>query len=335
MNSFLVEAITQGEVLKECLDFYTNGQNNPLDDVLSIFNSKPYQRVLLSGMGSSLYAAYSVADYLVSNGVPTVVHNAFELSRYFLDLVTNDTLLVVISQSGKTKEVLDLVAKTKDTTTVVGVVNMEDSLLAQQVHLPVWIKAGFETQITNKSYLNSLAVLILFSAILTGGYDQELVSTLYQLADWIDSYLKNIHTSLPPQEVFVAGLTNIDLLANGPSISSALQACLGFREGPKIITCTSNCADYAHGWDKSASPGYVGVIHAPVYQSNSVEARMVKSFVEKGAKIIILTETEVPSTDSIFVINHPSVPERMASLPQIVITSTLMGWLMGEKSDRE
>ena len=39
MNSFLVEAITQGEVLKECLDFYTNAQHTPLDDVLSIFQS--------------------------------------------------------------------------------------------------------------------------------------------------------------------------------------------------------------------------------------------------------------------------------------------------------
>lgn len=335
MNSFLREAIHQGEVLKEFLDYYTKQEPNRLAEIVALFKEKRYKRVVLSGMGSSYYAAFSVADYLVQNRIPCVVLNSYEVSRFQMGMITPETLLVVISQSGKTYEVLELVEKAKKITTVVGMVNKEDSLLAQQTELHLWIKAGLETQITNKSYLCTLALLNLLAAQLVGDSQDQTAPILYELAEWIDRYLKALEERMPSQEKFVQGITNIDLMGNGPSYGAAYQAGLIFREGPKIISTTSNTADYAHGWNKSVKPGYVGVIHSPFFSSDSVDARMAESLISKGGKVILLTSSQCEESDSLFVVRHPEVPERLATLPQIIITSSLMGWLMGEKSDRE
>lgn len=335
MNSFLREAIHQGEVLHEFLDYYTQQEPTPLTEVVRFFKEKRFHQVLLAGMGSSYYAAFSVADYLVQNCVPCIVLNAFEVSRYQIGLVTPDTLLVVISQSGKTKEVLELVEKAKKITSVVAMVNKEDSLLALQTNFHLWIKAGVETQITNKSYLCTLALLNLLAAKLVADPQDKTIPVLYELSDWIDNYLKTIEQHLPVMADFVQGITNIDLLGNGPSFAAALQAGLNYREGPKIISTASNTADYAHGWDKSARPGYVGVLHSPTFYDDSVDARMMQSLLNKGAKVILITSSEVKSTGSLFVVRHPAVPERLATLPQIIITTSLMGWLMGARSDRE
>jgi hypothetical protein len=62
---------------------------------------------------------------------------------------------------------------------------------------------------------------------------------------------------------------------------------------------------------------------------------MLDSLINKGAKVILITSSMVESSGSLFVIRHPEVPERLATLPQIVVTTSLMGWLMGAKSDRE
>jgi len=336
MNSYLVEALHQGEVLKECLNYYTQNTDNPLNKIISLYKKNKFRKIVLSGMGSSYYAAFSVVGYLLQNDIPCSVVNSFELSRHQMGLITPDTLLVTISQSGKSLEVLELVEKAKKITSVIAFVNKEDSQLAQQSHHNVWLKAGLETQITNKSYVCTLAVLNLFASMLVEDPKDSTIEKIYQLADWADQYLKSIEKHMPELNNFVQPINSIDLMGDGPSYGSALQAGLTYREGPKIVSTASSTADYVHGWNKSIAPGYVGIIHAPVYRDDSVDAKALNNFVSNDAKVVLLTSSQVNiDKKQVFVIKHPDMPDRLATIPQIVISTTLMGWLMGEKSDRE
>jgi glutamine---fructose-6-phosphate transaminase (isomerizing) len=334
MNSFLIEAVHQGQALKSCLDYYAHQGETELDGIVRLYRENNCSKVVLSGMGSSYYAAFSICDRMVKNKISTIVLTAYELAHYQLDLLTPDTLLVVISQSGKTKEGLELVEKARDRAQIVAMVNKEDSLLADAVEHRLWIKAGLETQITNKSFVNTVALLNLLAAKLEGDYQQTL-NQLYGLSEWIDQYMQNMESNLIPQTDFVNGLNKIDLLADGPSYGAAMQGGLVFREGPKIFSTACTTADYAHGWDKAAQPGLVAVIHTPNYTLGTVDEKMIKSLTSKGARVILITAQSVPQMDVVNVVCHPSVPEPLAVIPQIIITSTLMGWLMGEKSDRE
>jgi glucosamine--fructose-6-phosphate aminotransferase (isomerizing) len=340
MNGFLEEVVTEGKVLKALLDYHR--AENPTKKVADLFRTAKYKRILFAGMGSSFYAPYTVVDYLISKGIPSIVLNAFEASRYQFGMVSGETLLVAISQSGKSKEVMELIRKSRGHTNIVGIVNKEDSLLALEAEYPVFMKAGPENFISNKSFMATLAVCILLAADIVGELDDRVYQPLYELADWMDKYLTNIESNTVPLIKFIEGATNIDFLANGPSISTSMEAGLTFREGPHITTAALNTADYAHGWDRSVKEGYVGVISAPGYDPKAldpalpnlltVEARMIDSIHERGGKVVLITDSNIASTDKLFVIKHPQVPERMASLAQTVPCNCMMGWMMGDRS---
>ena len=337
MNSYLREAVHQGEALKECLDFYKDNKNNPLIEVVDLFHKNKFKKIIITGMGSSYYAAFSVMGLLNENDIPCIVLNSFELSRYQMGLVTPDTLVIAISQSGKSAEVLELVEKAKKITSVVAIVNKEDSMLAEQGHFKVWMKAGVETQITNKSYLCTLAVLNLLVSLLITGSTSPAIDDLYELADWVNQYMGSMEEHLPPQIKFVDSARAVDLVGDGPSYSSALQAGLTFREGPTKNSTASSIADYGHGWYRSiTTEDYFGVMLVPNYCCDPVDEKVMGKFLEKDSKVILITASSLSfDTDNVFVIQHPDVPGNLATIPQIVIATTLMGWLMGEKSDRE
>ncbi len=190
MNGFLEEVVTEGKVLKELLDYHK--AENPTKKVAALFKAKKLKRILFAGMGSSFYAPYTVVDYLVSKGIPSGVLNAYEASRYQFGMVTADTLLVTISQSGKSKEVMELIHKARGKTNIVGIVNKEDSLLAKEAEYPIFMKAGAENYISNKSFMSTLAVCNLLAADIVGELNEDLYKSLYKLAEWMEEYLLNI-----------------------------------------------------------------------------------------------------------------------------------------------
>lgn len=330
MNAFVEEVMTQGTVLTECLDKHLKGPNAALTEVTSLIRSARYHRILFVGMGSSLAAAPTVADVLSAGGLPSVVLNAYEAGRYQMGQITADTLLVAVSQSGASAEVLDVVRKAKGRTTVVGVVNQEGSPLAKEADIPVFLHAGNEAAISNKSYLNTLAVLNILAAAMLGRLNDDLTSKLYETANWVGAALRQPASPVNAMKSFVQGSLSFDFLAVGPSLSTAAQAALIFREGPRLAAAAVDCADFAHGWKDSARPGYVAVMLDPLGDRGSVQAAMTAEIISKGGKVILLTGAHgVEGNQSLLVVPHPALPEHLAPLVQIIPLDLLMGQLMG------
>lgn len=330
MNAFLEEVATQGKVLRGCLDKYLKEENQSLNEVVKVFNEKKFKKILFVGMGSSFYAPYTVVDYLTNKGVPPLVLNGYEASRYQFGHVTSDTLVVAISQSGKSKEVIELVQKAKKITTVVGIFNKEGSLLDKESDYRLLIHAGDEKYISNKSYLCTLAVLNILAAALVNELDDDFKKQLYVAADWITDFLDKSKDNTDPIYDFTKDSTSYDFIANGPSISTAMQSGLIYREGPNVTTSAINCADYAHGWDRSVKPGYTGIMLDPYFKEDSVEVRMVNTIIEMGGKVLLITGADVESNDDMLVVKHPVLFERIVPMLQIIPCDTLMGWMLGE-----
>lgn len=71
------------------------------------------KRVIFTGMGSSLYAVDSVRSYLTGHGILALSFSSFELSRFQFGQVDESTLIVAVSQSGNSMEVVELAEKAK------------------------------------------------------------------------------------------------------------------------------------------------------------------------------------------------------------------------------
>ncbi|MTI94682.1 MAG: SIS domain-containing protein [Firmicutes bacterium] len=335
MNPFVQEMLTQGEVMRECIKQYNSENINnqeALDKIKLLFQSDRYNRIIFAGMGSSYYAPYSVAGYLTSQGIPAIVSNAYELCHHQFELLSEDTLLVVVSQSGASPEVVELIEKAKARTTVVGIVNQPTSPVAARVDISLFMHSGYEAHISSKSYLCTLVVLQMLALHLTGGVKAQHTKLFEEIADWVSDYLARFTDDTPALGDFLNGTTSYDFLASGAAMSSARQAALIFREGPCVTATAVEISDFSHGWDLSVSPGYTAFIFDSDGKKDSIEEKMRNHIIDKGGKVVLITSASVQSTESLMVIKHPKVQEDWAPMLQIIPCNTIMGWLMGAES---
>jgi fructoselysine-6-P-deglycase FrlB-like protein len=329
MNVFIDEVRTQGTVLSGCFEYYFGAGRAALESVVTEFKTKKFGRILFVGMGSSFYAPHCVTDYLSGKGIPATVLSGFDASRFNYAQISSDTLVVCISQSGKSWEVVELAKKAREKTTVVGIFNREDSLLSEAVAHRLPILAGEERLISNKSYLCTQAVLNLFAHALTGELDGTFRQECLETAEWITEWLADYKEKTQPMFDFSKSSTIYDFFADGPSLSTARQAGLIYREGPKVYSGANEAADYAHGWNKCAKAGYCGLLLSPAFEGEA-EKRMVDFVIAEGGKMILLTAAEPAAKNGLYVQKLHKVRSSLMPLLEIIPLNTLMGLMLGE-----
>jgi len=178
MNPFLGEAVTEGTALRELADGYAAADGLAIKAAGGMFRRAGYRRLAFAGMGSSYCAPLAIIDHLATHGIPAIAPTAQRLTENRAALITADTLVVAISKSGTTQEILDLVDGIGLQAGLIALVNQPDSVLAGRCQVVLPMRAGRETQIASKSFLCTLAVLNLLAAELTGMPATEMVGQL-------------------------------------------------------------------------------------------------------------------------------------------------------------
>ena len=105
-------------------------------------------------MGSSCFVSQAAAIMMTAYNIPAFAINAGELLHFQSSVLTERTLLVAISQSGESYEVIELLKQLGERhhsrLTVVGVTNESGSSLAAMATLSLLCKAGREEMTSTK-----------------------------------------------------------------------------------------------------------------------------------------------------------------------------------------
>lgn len=329
-NAFTEEALLQGTKLRGCLDRYFGGEVAGLAAIREMAQNGRIQRVVLAGMGSSYYSAFSVTAYLTGKGIPAVALNAFDAARYQWDLVDDKTLVIGISQSGKSWELADFFKALAGRATIVGICNKEESLLNQNSDIKLPMFADAEVFFANRSFMHSLAILNIVAHTIAGDDIAALKAELYAFVDWLERLIQNRDEMIAPLAAMVKGSDMFDMLADGPSMAAAMQGGIILREGPAARSATIMLADYAHDWILSVNPAYTEFLCVPEF-TEEVEVRMYRRIMEKGGRAIVITENEnVEPNDKTAVFVHPKCRESLACLYQIAVINFTMASMLGE-----
>ncbi len=95
-------------------------------------------RVVVSGMGKSGHIAGKVAATLASTGTPAQFVHPAEASHGDMGAITADDVVLLMSNSGETKEIGDLIAHTRRyQIPLIGVASRPDSLLIRSSDIPL------------------------------------------------------------------------------------------------------------------------------------------------------------------------------------------------------
>ncbi len=123
------------------------------------------ERVIIVGCGSAFYAG-QVGEYLFEElaGIPVEVELASEF-RYRKPIITKNTAVLAVSQSGETADTLEAIreAKRKQALTL-GIVNAVGSSIARETDAGVYNHAGPEIGVAStKAFVSQLVVLTLMA----------------------------------------------------------------------------------------------------------------------------------------------------------------------------
>src|ERR1035437_6791132 len=110
-------AIVEGEYLRDIIHqpqalentLATLETSKPLQDVAARLNKGKFQRVVLTGMGSSFHALHPLNLELISHGFTALMVETSELVHYKNRFFDPKTLIIAVSQSGRSAEMVRLV----------------------------------------------------------------------------------------------------------------------------------------------------------------------------------------------------------------------------------
>jgi glucosamine--fructose-6-phosphate aminotransferase (isomerizing) len=205
--------------------------------------------VRMVGHGSSDNAAsYGVYAFGILAGL-TAVRDSISLTVYYgakLDL--RGSIVVALSQSGQTPDVLEYVLRARrDGAFTIAVTNDPESDIAHAADAVLPLCAGVEHAVAaTKTYVNTLASLALLAAML-GGRGDEIAAELEAVAEELDRSMPQLERQAASIAVPFASVGRMFVIGRGPQFATAREIALKLLETCQIAAEPLTATDLAHG----------------------------------------------------------------------------------------
>jgi glucosamine--fructose-6-phosphate aminotransferase (isomerizing) len=148
-GAYLRDILNQPRALEETLAGLEVSQ--PLDQLAVRLQEGEFETVVLTGMGSSFHALHPLNLELIDRGFTAMMVETSELLHYQNRLFDPKTLIVAVSQSGRSAEVVRLLEMNGGRSAVIAVTNTPASPLAKQADATILSRAGEEFSVSCKT----------------------------------------------------------------------------------------------------------------------------------------------------------------------------------------
>ena len=211
---------------------------------------KKTKRVVFVGCGTAghacLFGQYLFSSLLEKN-CNFVVASEF---NSFINSFDKNTLVIAISQSGETIDVIESVKKAKEKKIkVVSLVNVMGSTLTRISDEVLMINAGPEKCVlATKSYLNQMS-LLLFLCYTILNQENKIKKELNSLSKQIASLLKNKNFHLEIKEIakYLKKSEHLYIIGRGFNYPTALETALKIKEGTYLHSEAFAGGELKHG----------------------------------------------------------------------------------------
>src|SRR5699024_8925991 len=122
---------------------------------------KPF--ILFTGMGASYFACHVPYNYLVINGEKSSLCETSELVYYQYQNIPEDSLIVMVSQSGESVELKKMLNKIPKGSRVLTVTNNSVSTIGQHSHYIINLNINSDQGVAINTYISSILALLIFA----------------------------------------------------------------------------------------------------------------------------------------------------------------------------
>ncbi|GAA6203713.1 MULTISPECIES: glucosamine-6-phosphate deaminase NagB-II [Thalassotalea] len=247
--------------------------------------------VMIIGRGSSDHAGV-FGKYLIEieAGIPTFAAAPSVSSVYGKQLKLEQALVIVISQSGRSPDIIAQAEMAKKAGAYcVALVNDETSPLKDIVDEVLPLKAGAEISVAaTKSYLATLSALLQLTAYWTE--NNELISAL----DTLPSAMQTIIDSAPQlTSQSIDGVKNMVVLGRGLGYAITKEMALKLKEVSSIHAEAFSSAEFLHGPVTLVEQG-LAILNCEVNdESAQSHQEQINEMTERGADLVHLRQTDL------------------------------------------
>ena len=320
MNKFLEEIFEQPGSIEKMLAYYSGPEGiNSLEKVKSTINERTIEQIIFTGMGSSYFISHAASTLFNELKIYSYALNASELLHYNLSLLDRKTMLVCVSQSGESFEILEILNKLPSNVYCIGITNEEDSTLARKADTALFCKCGKEEMTSTKTYVSSSLVSIIVGWYLAGIWNDSKIQLVEQLIIKFRTTLTDYNQWLNAVLDFFREVQTIQIIARGPAYSTASQAALMFKEALKIPATGNLGGEFRHGPMEMVSKGFKAILFASEGKTWVQSIKMAEDITKYGGKIWLITNKQLKlSNRNIITFNVDEPDEYLFSIQSII-----------------
>jgi glutamine---fructose-6-phosphate transaminase (isomerizing) len=283
-------SVVRGEYLKDLLEqpnairatWQALHGDDSLDSVRRLLAQRKFDRLVLTGMGSSFFALHPMAMETAEHGWTPVLLETSELVHYYPHLISESSLVIAVSQSGRSAETVRLLERNARKAAVIAVTNTADSPLATQAEITLLTQAGDEFSVSCKTYVATLVAVSTLSAALCGLDASSRLAELEVAADAAAAYLRNWSQHVEEFGAALREIRNLFLVGRGSSLAAVGAGALITKESDHFHAEGMSSAAFRHGpMEMLTTKDFVGVFSGDELTSELNE-RLLSEIQEHG-----------------------------------------------------
>jgi glutamine---fructose-6-phosphate transaminase (isomerizing) len=299
---------------------------------------------LLTGMGSSFHACQAAASALGQRGVLAVTTNTAELLHFQWETAAAASAVVLISQSGRSVEVLRLAQKLGSLAhppRLIAITNGTDNPLTPMVDICLDTAAGPEVGPSTKSYAATfvpLAALVETMSAASGrGSTAAALSSAAEAAHFAADAAEQLITrpAALADELFdwLDRRKRVTILGRGVARGPAETSALVLKEAARFPAEALDAADFRHGPLELAGPDLAVVLLSLQEQTRRLDDRLAAE-VARHQTAVLIVDNALGSADGVRKLTIGRIQPLLACAVA-VIPAQLLAWRLARAAGRQ
>ena len=289
--------VIQGRYLSDLLDqpralrstWNSLRDTSALEGMASHCHPQRFERIVLTGMGSSYHGLHPLAIELARSGWTPLMLETSELIHFYPHLLTPSTLIVAVSQSGKSVETVRLLEMNAGKAAVIGVTNQAESPLAKQAQFTMLTAAGEEFTVSCKTYVSAQMALSMVAAALSRSDLAARLRDLEPVPQIVDAYLGDWTAHVDELMGLLGDVRDLFLVGRGTSLAAVGTGALITKESALFHAEGMSSAAFRHGPFEMLKAGVCVAVFAGDPNTEPLNAGLLRDIQQTPARALWLS----------------------------------------------
>ena len=287
-GEYLRDLLDQPRALRQTLDGLEVSKT--LHQLAASLQKGKFKTVVLTGMGSSFHALHPLNIELINHGLTAMMVETSELLHYRNRLFDPKTLIVAVSQSGQSAEVVRLLEINRGKSSIIAVTNTPDSPLAKRADAAILTQAGKEFSVSCKTYLTALMALTWLSDVVCQRDLRRTRQELKTACPAVEDYLAHWKRNVQDLEQLLQGIRHLFLVGRGASLAAVGTGALIVKESDHFHAEGMSSAAFRHGPFEMLSDETFVLVFSGEHKTRDLNQRLLEDVREQQGRAELVGE---------------------------------------------